>query len=341
MKTNYEKLMYYCYDIDDNLVYMKTPIFVDKLHENEWLPQTVNSNNYVFIKYDENYRLRNNNFNKAFEEFRDEGTRGDNAFLYNLKEAIDNKEFGPSWNSLLKCLKEGSIFALATARGHNYNSLKKGIEYIIDNCLNGGDKKVMYENCFKFLQIFNENSNFILNKKIKFSQTKLIQEYLKYCRYYSVSSDDFNKEFNTDNSMKIEEKKKLALDKFINECVNYGKIANKKISLGFSDDDINNVEHIKSFFEYKSMLEDIKLCIYDTSNKGMTKSVIENTATNITNDNSILRFIGINGMNNNLQNSTNDFTGYEEKQREKSAEYLYDKIPKKKRKFFLKKKKKD
>jgi hypothetical protein len=44
-------------------------------------------------------------------------------------------------------------------------------------------------------------------------------------------------------------------------------------------------------------------------------------------------------MGNNLQNSTNDFTGYVQKQKEKSAEYLYDNIPKKKRKIILKRKK--
>ena len=336
------KLTYYAIDFDDNLLHMPTKIHMDKLIEGVWTPLSISPSEYAVIRNNSDYRIRNNNAKEAYTEFRDYGPRGNQSFIEDIKISLNNKDFGPSWKSFLTCLIEANLFALITARGHESDTLKQGIKYIIDNCLSNSDKLTMKENCYKFTCIFGDiketkhNDDYILN-------------YLNHCRFYGVGepySASFKNEFNITKSLKIEQAKEMALNKFIAECNEYGKKSNLNVSIGFSDDDKKNVEHIKSYLEYISTTHShLNLSVFDTSNKGFLKIKINESVTEPYMSNgsaSITRFINTNSMPNTLQNSTNDFSGQEFNQRVKTATFLKRKMMKSDsiKKFKFKKKSK-
>jgi hypothetical protein len=342
-----KKLSYFAFDWDDNILHMPTSIHMDKLCEGIWLPVSVFPSEFALIRNNPEYRVRDNNPAKAYEEFKDYGPRGNNAFLEDTKFAITNNNIGPSWKTFLKCLKDGSIFAIITARGHEYDTLKEGVKYIINNCLSETEKDKMYKNCLNYANIFDKG---IIHKRIngKFTDNTLINRYLECCKYYGVGapySNSFLNEFNLTDITTIEDSKKFVLDKFIEICKNYGHISDMKVSIGFSDDDKKTVEHIKNHFEAKSSIHiHMKLNVFDTSDKGngirtkYVNGIIETIGgENSSNTaNSLLRYDGFNSQSRTLQNSTNDWTGYNLQQQAKVANGIYKKTFKKKPKKKLK-----
>lgn len=68
----------------------------------------------------------------------------------------------------------------------------------------------------------------------------------------------------------------MALDRFIEKCNNLGKkVGAKSVSIGFSDDDSKNVEHVRSYFKEKSALSNtlmphkVKFNLYKTSDRSI------------------------------------------------------------------------
>jgi hypothetical protein len=331
------KLRYYGFDWDDNILHMPTIIHMDKLVESMWEPISISPYEYALIRHDSNYRTRDNNPAKAYEEFGDIGPRKNKAFITDTIQAIEEKQYGPSWNKFIKCLTDGSLFAIVTARGHEYDTIKEGVKYIVDNCLTLSQQDKMYENCEKFLHLF-EKRTYTRNNTGKFTNNELIEYYLDKCRYYGVASPAFKTEHNLPYDIKIEESKKVALNKFLELCHSYGEKTNINVSVGFSDDDKKNVEHVKKFFEFKSAVYDrMKLNVYDTSNKTSIKTkfkngIVEDMGQSITGtENSLLRFTGFNTLPNDLGNTTTDFSqpNYTLLQKSKVAHKL-TKTPKKK-----------
>lgn len=344
-----QKLSYRAFDWDDNILHMPTKINMDKYVENSWIPLSVLPSEFAIVRNDKEYRIRDNDPYKAFLEFKDCGPRGDNSFMEDVKYSILNKQFGPSWDTFLKCLMEGSIFAIITARGHEYETIKNGVKYIIDKCLTHSQQNRMYNNCLGYSNIFEKGRQYKRTEG-RFSDNELIMTYLDACKYFGVGapfSESFKNEFDVNPNESIEVCKQLALGKFIDICNEYGRYSNLGVSIGFSDDDKRNVEHIKHYFESKSNDHiNLRLTVFDTSDKNngvKTKysngSVVENMGPSMANnDNSLLRFDQFNSQSRNLQNSTNDFTGYELQQRAKVGVNLYKKDFKKTKKKILKKK---
>ena len=337
MKKNINRFLFYSFDFDDNLLLMPTVIHMDKLSEGIWIPIDISSQEFSRIRDNSNYRERNNNIQETYAEFKDFGPRGNKSFLEDAKYAIKNNKYGPSWKKFLKCLKESALFAIVTARGHDYEIIKEVVEYIINNCLSENEQNIMYENCLKFAHMFEDNISYI-KENGKFTDNKLIKRYLECCKYYGVGSKSFAKEFNIDSNITIEESKKIALNKFIDICNEYANKYNNKISIGFSDDDKKNVEHIKKYFEYKSSIyKHIKLNVYDTSNvTNIVKTTFESSLEN--KDGSIMKFTGFNTLPNELGNTTSDFTqpNYSLLQKTKVANKLTKKANKKYKKKFKK-----
>ena len=272
------ELHYYCFDIDDNILHMPTKILMDKKVGGKWLPISVSTAKFAEVRNDkENWRLRNNNPTEAFSEFRDTGLRGKNAFLEDLKTAILNKSMAPSWETFIKCLSEGAIFALITARGHEPDTLRRGVEYIIDEVLtkmpslNPGMSLAddMFQNLRKYEYIFElGKSHDQMQLKGQPSQNVLVMSYLDHCGFYGVSSDSFAKEFGQASAQNPEVAKEIALNKFIEKSNEFGQsVGAKTVSVGFSDDDPKNVEHVYKFFKEKSQLlgTGVKLSLYKTT----------------------------------------------------------------------------
>lgn len=278
IKEGYDhELHFYAFDWDDNILHMPTVIHMDKLVNGEWIPTDVSTSDFAQVRNDKvNWRLVNNNPIEAFCEFRDTGPRGKSAFLTDVKKAISESKFGPVWNDFKKCLSEGALFAIITARGHEPESIRGAAEWIIDNVLNEEERFLMYSNCIKHAHIFSYGEEFDRIPKGELSKTPLIRVYLDECYFYGVSSESFKKEFGEGSASDPEHAKELSLDKFIEKCNELGKkIGAKSVSVGFSDDDPKNVEHVRKYFKEKSALANelmshkVKLNLYKTTDRSI------------------------------------------------------------------------
>ena len=280
------KLLYYCFDWDDNILHMDTKILMEQNIDNVWSPIDVSTTDFASFRKLDNYRLPldekgNPDYDKAYINFRDTGENGEKAFLQDCVEAIDNMEVGPSYFAFKKCLIEGSLFAIITARGHEPDSLRKGVKYFIDTQLNPIELKLMIQNLNKFVNIFDcENSR---------KSEDLIDNYLNCCEFLGVSSQFFIDSIEdgdipdgcdfTPNDTEIS--KQIAIEKFAKRCVEYGKSLGDEltcIKIGFSDDDIHNVESIAHIFEnrLKEKFEHVDFVLYDTSkNEDGSKNYIK------------------------------------------------------------------
>ena len=268
------ELHYWAFDWDDNILHMPTTILMDRKVGEEWSPVEVSTSEFATVRNDkENYRLRNNNPSEAFSQFRDTGPRGSNAFMEDVKKSISSKELGPSWNKFITCLTDGAIFAIITARGHEPETIRKAVEYIIDNVLSEDEQYIMYNNCLKHAYFFGQEIDFERLPKGQVSKNKLVEVYLNHCDFYGVSSDSFNREFGESSAQNPEHAKEMALHKFIDKCNEYGeRVGAKSVSIGFSDDDPKNVDHVRVMFKEKSALthefeHELKLSLHKTTDR--------------------------------------------------------------------------
>jgi hypothetical protein len=319
---NGPELHYYALDWDDNILHMPTKILMDKKVREEWVPTEVSTAQFAEVRNDqENYRIRNNSPIEAFSEFRDTGIRGDNAFLEDVKTAINKKAFAPSWEAFIKCLSEGAIFAIVTARGHEPESIRKGVEYVIDEVLtkmpslNPGFSMAdeMFQNLRKYQLAFRMEGQSDGQLKGQPSQNPLVKKYLDSCSFFGVSSSSFAKEFGEASASNPEVAKEMALNFFIERCNEFGKsIGAKTVSIGFSDDDPKNVEHVRKFFKEK--LPDIgggvKLSLIKTTDpklKGGEMTKFTETSHQATGmESSILPFTKWNNMTQRLYPNSKD-----------------------------------
>jgi len=270
------ELHYSAFDWDDNILHMPTTILMEQKVGNKWLPVEISTAEFATVRNDkENYRLRDNNPELAFSGFRDTGSRGQKAFIEDVKKAVNEKLYAPSWDAFIKTLSEGAIFAIITARGHEPEIIREGVEYIINNVMTEEQKFLMYSHCLKNAYLFSRQDvdSFDRLPKGEITKTPLIKLYLDSCDYYGVSSDSFKKDFGQGSASNPEYAKELALDKFVEKCNDFGsKVGAKSVSIAFSDDDPKNVEHVQKFFKEKSALanelgHEMKLNVYQTTDR--------------------------------------------------------------------------
>lgn len=270
------ELHYYSFDWDDNILHMPTVIHMDKLVDGEWVPNDVSTSEFAQVRNNKDeWRLRDNDPDKAFSDFRDW-----NQFLDDVKIALQKGSQGPAWDAFMECLEEGAIFSIITARGHEPGSIRQGVEWVIDNELNDEQKNLLYNNCMKHAYIFAHDEEFDRIWNGKLTETPLVKTYLDHCDYYGVSSEWFAKNFSEASASNPEAAKEAALERFIHKCNEFGhKVGAKSVSLGFSDDDPGNVEHVRTYFKEKSALfntlsqHDVKFNLYDTTDRNIRGGV--------------------------------------------------------------------
>lgn len=235
-------LKYYAFDWDDNIVYMPTQIMLvtvdgDKVgmstqdfatYRTKIGKEEVKYKDKIIAGFDEN----------SFANFK---VQGDKIFLI---EAMMAKT-GPAWGDFLECINNGSIFAIITARGHNPKTLKEAVYNYIVTGFGGIDKDELIKNLVKFRDFMDEEN---------LSDKELIRSYLDLCKFHPVS-------YGQSAEANPEEEKIKALQSFVDYVKNMSiklqkkayfknKIMNYFIpKIGFSDDDIRNVEAIKKHFE--------------------------------------------------------------------------------------------
>jgi hypothetical protein len=303
-------LLYYALDFDDNILFMPTKIHMEKLIDGEWVPMSISTAEFAEVRGDvDNWRILNNNPDDAFCEFRDSGPRGETAFLEDIKSAISSNKLGPSWDDFIECLTNGSLFAIITARGHEPEAMRMGVEWIIDNILSEKELYEMYNNLLKFAYLFKSEGDFDRILRGKPSDNELIKIYLDNCDYVGVSAPSRG-----GSPSNPEKAKEDALLEFKSKVDKFASSIGVKAKIGFSDDDLKNVKHIEDLADRlnnEQFPNIIKFVIKGTKDPGnITKKVrlFGDTVTETSHqtpglENSVLPFTQFGNMSGRLNPS--------------------------------------
>jgi hypothetical protein len=234
-------LLYYAFDWDDNILYMPTAIRMERKEGDEWVPEDVSTAKFAEVRTDNNYRLSK----EAFSNFRDDGPNGPAIFLEDAKKAISSGKLGPAWNDFIECLSSGALFAIITARGHESETMRNGVEWIIDNVLTEEQVYSMYNHLMMYAYHFADDRGESQERILvgKPSENKLVKEYLDNCDYVGVSAP--SRGGSPANPEKAKEEALLEFQEKIND---YAAKIGLKAKIGFSDDDLKNVKHIEDLY---------------------------------------------------------------------------------------------
>jgi hypothetical protein len=252
VESNDNHLLYYAFDFDDNILNMPTVIHMEKFIDGDWVPTDVSTAEFAKVRGDsDNWRILNGDPSAAFSEFRDNGPRGKEAFLLDVKKAITENRYAPAWEDFIECLTSGAIFAIITARGHepdylNENEIggiRPGIEYVIDHVLDDNQKQKMYNHLLAYLYMFKDenidNVPKLLEDLSTPSKDPIVKAYLDNCDFVGVSAPS-----RSGSASNPEKAKEDALMDFADKADRFAKMVGKKAKIGFSDDDPGNVRHI-------------------------------------------------------------------------------------------------
>ena len=284
IKSNYKKFLlenlnndtleYFMFDWDDNILVMPSVIHVDHLINGEWTPVDLSTSEFSEIRPDiyktingeqTDWRLRNNNYRDTYSEFRDYGKRGQAAFIDDMIKAIKTNSFGPVWDTFIQCIISGHVFMIITARGHEPETIRLAIQWIIWNYFNPSQITELEKNLIDFNILFNyDDTNLDFNG--------LVNHYLDLCDFIGFSSEYFTKKYNTEGQVVNPEKyKSMAIRSFIEKINEFGKRVNKKVSVGFSDDDQLTTKHVHKYMKDELSLDfPMDYNVYYTKN-GITK----------------------------------------------------------------------
>ena len=238
----------YSFDWDDNILVMPTRINLEKKAGRGWVPISVSTEEFRDIRklIGKQFRYVDNNPLKSFEDF-----RSYDAFIKDTEDALQNNQYGPSFEKFKEALSYASDFSIITARGNPPNAMKEAIKIIIDTELSEEEKNQMKANLYG----------------------TSIDQYLNLQNYYPISSDEFMEKFNIKSDANDPEiSKTLALKDFVDRVVKeVDKIKDDSeftgLSIGFSDDDLGNVESAEKYIEetLKGLYPDVRFLVYDTS----------------------------------------------------------------------------
>lgn len=238
---NLKILYFYSFDWDDNILNMPTKIRLEKKVGDDWVPTDVSTAEFAEVRGDkENWRLLNSDPSEAFANFRDTGPSGGDIFVEDVKKAVSARKFAPAWVDFIECLKNGSLFSIITARGHESETMRRGVEWIIDNVLSESELYEMYNNLLKFAYYYDISIDKERILRGTPSENELIKVYLDNCDFVGVSAP--SRGGTPDNPEKAKEEAllsfKLKVDRFAGQL-------GMKAMIGFSDDDLGNVKHIE------------------------------------------------------------------------------------------------
>ena len=192
------------------------------------------------------------------DAFRDFKVTGDKKFIVDAMKAPT----GPAWDDFVEAVNNGSIFAIITARGHTPSVLKNGVYNLIKRNMHGLNEKEIVRNLRKYREIADEED---------MTDDEILRTYLEMCKYHPVS-------FGEGSAANPEELKVSAMRQFmeyvktLSQRLQEKAYMKNKISnyftpyIGFSDDDLKNVETMKKHFDDESGLD-----IYHTGGGKKTK----------------------------------------------------------------------
>jgi hypothetical protein len=247
----------YSFDWDDNILHMPTMIHMEKKDGDEWSKVRISTSEYAELKDSPEYRYPDNDIKNAFIEFND-----DKQFIENVKESLRTEDFAPSFDDFKVALINAKPISIITARPQSPETLKKGVSLIIDTHFTDDERDEMIEN-------IQDNYDF------SGDEDEMIKKYIESNYYYPVS---FKNRY-----VDVKKEKVNALDDFVSKVVKAFEKMDKdeynKMSVGFSDDDTDNIEHMvkKVKEEISKRYPDIEFYIYDTSERGKNKLIVHST----------------------------------------------------------------
>ena len=276
---------YYIFDWDDNILHMPTKIRLEHREpDGTWKPVEVSTALFAIVRNDtENYRPPSDGgWDAAFKYFADAPDA--NYFLCDTIEALERIEHGekpgPSYLALKKTLREGRLFAIVTARGHSAKTLELAVRVFIKYALTDRDREEMMSNLRGYRKHFDHVENFG-------TDAEELDYYLSMCHYSGVMDSRFFERVKHDPVYleRIKENpsarfpelaKEYAIRDFVEHIFHTLKrngMTDKPVSIGFSDDDKNNVRIVSRYIENElgRRFEGFKFVVYDTSDRTLEK----------------------------------------------------------------------
>jgi|TARA_R110000822_G_scaffold189039_2_gene328080 hypothetical protein len=251
----------YSFDWDDNILFMPTKIKMEKKESLVWVPINVSTEDFAELRNDSDYRLTDH----AFMDFEDPQT-----FISDVRKAIENEKFAPSFEKLKESLINANPFSIITARGTPSHAIKEGVRMVIGTTFTTNEVDTMVGN---IESAYPSTIDMSLEEKIDF--------YLSENDYSAVSSNEFKEKFGMDsNADRPEEGKKIALRDYVKRVVNGAEKLTSgeydRLTIGFSDDDRRNIDAVMEFIRDELSIEypDVEFFIYDTSQGEKNKIIV-------------------------------------------------------------------
>jgi hypothetical protein len=251
-------LSYFCFDWDDNILVMPSVIHVEHLVDGVWIPTDLTTAEFAEIRTEiykhakgekTEWKFKNDNYKDTYSEFRDYGKRGQTAFIDDMIKAIKSNSFGPVWDKFIKCMLDGHVFMIITARGHEPETIRLAILWIIWNYMTPIQRKEMEHNLREFNILFSYDDS-------ELDMRRLVNHYLDLCDFIGISSSYFAKKYNTEGQSSNPEKfKSMAIKSFIEKINEFGKRVNRNVSVGFSDDDPLTTKHVHKYMKDELSLD--------------------------------------------------------------------------------------
>jgi len=253
-------LRYCIFDWDDNVMHMPTKIWMEDA--NDGTPVGLGTAEYATRRHDKALK----HTKTSFREFQD-GTGDFEGDLRRTMEGVAWK--GPAFGAFIEAVKGGRLFAIVTARGHNEESIRRAVSGFIETVLSANERDKMLEN----LRLFNVKA---LHEA---SDTDLVSDYLKLCRFIGVTNPAFVESKGIAPNA-VEEGKKIAIREFVKCTVDMAEEvfvkrgqAVSSISFGMSDDDRKNVEAADKLFvdELSPVYSNVKFVVFDTGGRSVRR----------------------------------------------------------------------
>lgn len=257
------------YDLDWNVLNTETPMF---FKDENW--KIVSVLNHEFdqnpLKYS-NLQYCNRTFWWTFDMINHKDHRGQNQILEDIKNTVSNSDFAKSFDPLKKIfLLWARPFVILTARWNSPTNLQRAFYYICENSFTEVEKQEQRNSILKNYskEIYN---NFKITKWENFDPRnlwykQLLDFYLSFIVSYIPCNDSqtmrsYWLQFLSSSSEKKAEMIPYIIDEYIFFMQNIFEtkdfiweiLKDKKLSIWFSDDTINNIVEVhkkmKNIFE--------------------------------------------------------------------------------------------
>ena len=271
---------FYIFDWDDNILHMPTKIHLEQQDCNgDWHPVEVSTSVFALVRTDPRYRMPPGGRAEAFREFQDVvDDSGDLSFIRDTRAALARvkagEKPGPSFETLRKTLREGRIFAIVTARGHESETLREAVKIFIDEVLTPDERTAMMRSLRGYRWWLDKMTDFGTDEEE-------LDYYLSMCRYHAVTNPGFFEQMKSDDdfggryelasgSERPELAKEFAIRDFVEHVFHVLKRTGglgRSVSVGFSDDDAGNVRAVSDYIkeELVKRFQGFKFVVYDTS----------------------------------------------------------------------------